>query len=180
MAADILQAQRQHLANLLEAVQRCIYFLEGSSTTFEWPLTEGFLLPNKKAAGVFEALSAINERFAKLQDTLGAAMRHGLLLAGENAESFLAVLAAYEKFGVISSIDSWQLCRAARNLAAHDYETDYRLIAAHFNTLHELRLVLYGVAFRFVDFCADQLKVSPASADFAQEFMQITSTLRSA
>ena len=51
-----LTAEREHLANLLEATQRC------------------------KVVDLFESLAAFNERFAKLQDTLGAAMRHGALL----------------------------------------------------------------------------------------------------
>lgn len=40
-----------------------------------------------------------------------------------------------EKQGVVTSIESWQLARTARNLAAHDYETDYDKVAEHFNTL---------------------------------------------
>jgi len=44
------------------------------------------LFSRKKDNDLFEALAAINERFAKLQDTLGSAMRHSLLLSGEPAD----------------------------------------------------------------------------------------------
>jgi hypothetical protein len=72
----------------------------------------------RKDVALFESLAAINERFAKLQDTLGAAMRHAVLLAGERADTFLRVLAFYEKIGVIESVAAWQLCRTVRYLAA--------------------------------------------------------------
>ena len=38
-------------------------------------------------------LEAINERFARLQDTLGLAMWHSLVLSGEQAGSFIKILA---------------------------------------------------------------------------------------
>ncbi len=68
MNLTLLSSQKQHLAELLEAIQRCVYFLD---------------------VVLFEAMAAINERFAKLQDTLGAAMRHACILSGEPADSFL-------------------------------------------------------------------------------------------
>ncbi len=173
MTNEILDAEKQHLASLLEAIQRCIYFLESSDQKIPWPLDGGVLEARKKDAALFESLAAINERFAKLQDTLGAAMRHAVILLGESADGFLKVLAFYEKAGVINSISSWQVCRTARNLAAHDYETRYREIAIHFNMLHVLRVQLYGAAARFLENCQFNLGVVPASADFSTEFTAI-------
>ena len=171
---SLLEEQRSHLANLLEAIQRCVYFLEASNRSLAWPLSGEQLTQSKKDNDLFEALAAVNERFAKLQDSLGAAMRHSLLLAGEQAESFMKVLAIFEKFGVIHSIEDWQTARSARNLAAHDYETDYHLVAEHFNTLHDLRLPLYGVARRFLAYSRNELLITPTGDDFAAEFEQIT------
>jgi len=68
-------------------------------------------------------------------------MRHAALLAGEPVDSFLKVLSFYEKSNVIESIEVWQLYRTTRNLAAHDYETDYEEISSHFNALNELLLL---------------------------------------
>ena len=133
MSGNILDAERQYLSNLLEAIQRCVYFLHASDRKVIWPLDAGELAVRKKDEQLFESLSAINERFAKLQDTMGGAMRHAAMLMSEPTDSFLKVLAFYEKSGVIDSISSWQLCRTARNLAAHDYETEYAEIADHFN-----------------------------------------------
>ena len=89
MNLTLLSSQKQHLAELLEAIQRCIYFLDASSRKLAWPLTDDLLKAHKKEVVLFEAMAAINERFAKLQDTLGAAMRHACILSGEPADSFL-------------------------------------------------------------------------------------------
>ncbi|WP_022947227.1 hypothetical protein [Methylohalobius crimeensis] len=168
-----LEAEREHLASLLEAIQRCVYFLDASAGKLAWPLTAEFLQAHKKDPALFESLAAINERFAKLQDTLGAAMRHAYLLSGESGSTFLKVLAFFEKMGVINSIESWQLYRTTRNLAAHDYEIDYAAIAEHFNALYELEPALYRDAWRFVDYCRMELAVAPSQGDFSEEFLNI-------
>jgi len=84
---QLLKDQRTHLAGLIEAIQRCTYFLNASASTVVWPLSGAYLYEHKKTNELFEALAAVNERFAKLQDTLGSAMRHSLNLSGEQADS---------------------------------------------------------------------------------------------
>jgi hypothetical protein len=167
-----LVAEREHLANLLEAVQRCAHFLHTSAIKVPWPLQGPALKERQKDEALFEALAALNERFAKLQDTLGAAMRHAALLMAESTSPFLKVLALFEKLDVIESVASWQLCRTARTLAAHDYETDYALIAEHFNELQALQAVLIKAASRLLVFCDHSLGIQPASADFQSEFLR--------
>jgi hypothetical protein len=105
-------------------------------------------------------------------------MRHSLVLSGEQADSFMQVLAHYEKIGVVRSIEDWQIVRTARNLAAHDYETDYGKVADHFNALHELLDTLYQTARRFIDFALAELGVEPLSRDFSAEFDVITAATR--
>lgn len=177
-AADSLAAERDHLANLLEAVQRCAYFLHATSQRLPWPLQGAVLRQRQKDNTLFEALSAFNERFAKLQDTLGAAMRHASLLMSEPSTPFLRVLSLFAKLGVIDSMESWQLCRAARNLAAHDYETDYARIAEHFNELNNLQGMLIAAAGRLIDTCAQALNIQPATADFAADFANVRAATR--
>ena len=87
-AQKLLIAQQEHLASLLEAVQRCVYFLATSDRRIPWPLTGETLTQRQKDNDLFEALAAVNERFSKLQDTLGSAMRHALILLGEQVDSF--------------------------------------------------------------------------------------------
>lgn len=76
MSRDLLEAERKHLANLLEAIQRCVFFLHESESKHAWPLDGAQLASRKKDIALFESLAAINERFAKLH----AAMRHSALL----------------------------------------------------------------------------------------------------
>ena len=173
-SANLLAAQKRHLAGLLEAIQRCVYFLHASDAAINWPLTGGFLSDHKKDIDIFESLAAINERFSKLQDTIGAAMRHSLLLSGEQADSFIKILAVFEKNGVIGSIEDWQVARTARNLAAHDYEIEYSEVAQHFNALHMLNPDLYKIAGRFVSYSKQELGIAPSSADFSSEFASIS------
>lgn len=170
---ELLEAEKAHLAQLLEAIQRCVYFLNAAIQKLPFPLHGSELEHRKKEENLFETLSAFNERFSKLQDTLAAAMRHAYLLAGENANNFLKILAFYEKQEVIVSIETWQLLRTARNLAAHDYEIDYFQIAEHFNTLNELTTVLYVTANNFIYFCENQLAIRPITPDFTKEFSAV-------
>ena len=174
--SELLFSEKQHLANLLEAIQRCVYFLDASQKGIEWPLTESVLDLRKKDNDLFEALSAINERFAKLQDSLGSAMRHSIVFSGEQADSFIKVLAIFEKNQVIHSVEEWQVARTARNLAAHDYEISYSDVADHFNTLHSLTHILYQIARRFIAYCEQELGICPRSPDFSEEFYLITVT----
>lgn len=103
MDQTILNSEKQHLAELLEAIQRCVYFFDASSRKLTWPLTAELLETQKKDVGLFEAMAAINERFAKLLDTLGKAMRHACILAGKPTDSFLKTLSLPDK--TISTMD---------------------------------------------------------------------------
>lgn len=173
MSQDLLHEQRHYLAQLLEAIQRCAWFLYRSDTKITWPIDPKWLAEHKKDVDLFETLAAINERFAKLQDSLASAMRHSALLAGEPSDSFLKVLAFFEKQGVIDSTSDWQRCRAVRNMAAHDYATHYAEIAEHFNLLHEHADVLFRASRRLIAWTGEQLGIFPASQDFSPEFERI-------
>ena len=177
MNTNSLTAESEHLANLLEALQRCTHFLHASASKVAWPLDGVALRQRHKDVDLFESLAAFNERFAKLQDTLGAAMRHCALLMSEATTPFLKVLALFEKLEVIESVEAWQLCRTARNLAAHDYETDYALIAEHFNELRALLPVLVGAAARLIALSAKSLGIEPATTDFEAEFRQVCNAI---
>jgi hypothetical protein len=175
MSTDILEEQRDHLARLLEAIQRCAWFLHESDAKLYWPIDADWLARQRKDVDLFETLAAINERFAKLQDSLASAMRHSALLMGESTDSFLKILAFFEKQGVIDSMADWQRCRAVRNMAAHDYATDYAEISEHFNLLHEQTRMLFQTARRFIDISDRFLGIRPTTDDFTNEFERIFS-----
>ena len=41
--SDSLRAEEEYLAELVEAIQRCAYFLDGSIGRLKWPLDPDFL-----------------------------------------------------------------------------------------------------------------------------------------
>lgn len=52
--------QEQHLSQLLDAVQRCAWFLDQSMRKAAWPLTRNERAAHAKAADRFETLAAIH------------------------------------------------------------------------------------------------------------------------
>ena len=175
MSNTLSEEYRKHLAELLVAVQRCVYFLDGSVRRISWPVSADQLAKHSKEVELFMALSAVNERFSKLQDTLGAAMRHAAMLAGEESDTFIKTLSYFEKMDVLPSIDHWQEMRAIRNMAAHEYGTDYKEIADHFNTLRTLVPRLISISNAFSNYCSNTLGIRPSNDEFASEFKRVIS-----
>jgi len=171
---NIVDQQRAYLAQLLEAIQRSAWFLDQSQCKLTWPVSGDNLAKHRKDVDLFETLAAINERFAKLQDSLGAAMRHAALLMGEDPDNFLQLLATFEKWGILDSVETWQQCRVVRNMAAHDYDLDYAGIAEHLNTLQSLTPFLFTTARHFVHMASSKLGLEPASGHFRSEFNELT------
>ncbi len=166
---SLIEESHRHLGELLTDIERCVFFLEGSRSRISWPLTGDELAQRSKDLDLFTNLSAINERFAKLQDTLGTAMRHAALLAGEPTDNFLRVLAFFEKVRVFESVRDWQAIRALRNLAAHEYGTNYAKTADHFNAVNSSIPTLYRMSTNFFRFCADNLDITASSPDFSKD-----------
>jgi len=90
MTLSLLEESRGHLADLLEAAQRCAWYLRAGAAKVHWPLTGTELAQRLRDLEFYERLAALNERFGKLQDLLATTMRHLCELSGENTESFLA------------------------------------------------------------------------------------------
>lgn len=53
---NLLVAEKAHLAQLLEAVQRCVYFLDAAASGLPWPLDGEALALRKKDRELFGAL----------------------------------------------------------------------------------------------------------------------------
>jgi hypothetical protein len=158
-APDPNELSRQHLHDVLYAAHRTAWFMRASMQKFNWPVGALFLEKNRHALEVFEPLAAINERFGKLQDLLGSAMRHACLLLGEPTEPFLKVLAFFAKAEVIASSEDWIAIRQLRNAAAHEYGRHFADTARHFNSLHETHPVLLATLQRLTDYVAAELSL---------------------
>ncbi len=62
--STLVDDERRHLADLLTAVERCVFFLEGACSGIAWPMTGEELAARNRDVDLFSNLSAINERFA--------------------------------------------------------------------------------------------------------------------
>lgn len=163
----VVEESRRHLADLIEACQRCAWHLAASAARIDWPLTPQALEHRQMDLDLFEPLAAINERFAKLQDLLGTTMRHLCELSGERTDTFLRVLAFCEKVGIIKAIEDWQACRSLRNRAAHDYGTDFVTTAEHFNALESHIPMLKTATLALADYAKRSLGIEPSDSRFA-------------
>jgi len=175
MTPDPAELERQHLADLLEAMMRCAFFSDRLSSGIPWPLTGNLLESRCSDFDLFDKLAAFNERFSKLQDSAAATMRHSALLSGEKTTTFLEVLGFFEKVGVVKSTRDWQRIRALRNMAAHDYSIHYADIALHFNGLKEVLPELLGVVVRLVNYCDTKLTIAPKKVFFESDWNHIIS-----
>lgn len=173
MTPDPAELERQHLADLLEAMMRCAFFSDRLSSVIPWPLTGTLLESRCSDFDLFDKLAAFNERFSKLQDSAAATMRHAALLSGEKTTTFLEVLCFFEKVGVVKSTRDWQRIRALRNMAAHDYSIHYADIALHFNGLKEVLPELLRVVVRLVNYCDTKLFIAPKKVFFESDWQHI-------
>jgi len=169
MTRSLLEESRGHSADLLEAGQRCAWYLQTSADKVRWPLTGKALADRSKDVEFYERLAAINERFGKLQDLLSTTMRHLCLLNGENTDSFLRVASFCNKAGILESLEEWQACRTLRNRAAHAYGTDYTETAGHFNAMHAQIPLLTTIVVRLSSYIRQNLGIEAADASFLRD-----------
>jgi len=112
--------RRALLADKLHAVDRLSEHLRFSLGRNPYPLTSvGTLDPV-----ALESVSALIERFGKLQDLLTGVFREIVVLSGEDGSDMNRVLARMEKIGILDSVDTWRSMRLLRNLGAHEYDID--------------------------------------------------------
>lgn len=168
-----LEEMRLNLSSLLESCHRSAWYLLASSNLLNWPLSEKDLSEREMDLAFYERLAAINERFGKLQDLLGTSMRNLCLLAGENADTFLRVLAFCSKVGIVESSEDWQLCRSLRNRAAHDYGADHSITAEHFNTLHDWIPKLVSATFQLTEYAGKHLGVNAKDETFLKALVAL-------
>ncbi|WPL14144.1 hypothetical protein [Thiorhodovibrio litoralis] len=158
-------AEHLYLAEQLTALERCAYFALLVDGKVTWPLTVAALREHRLDGDWFEPLAALNERFAKLQDVLGSVMRHTAFMLAEPAPTFLSVLVFFEKHRVITSVAQWHRVRKMRNQAAHDYDLQPAVTAAHFNQIHAELPELVQIAARLVSFCQQWLDCRPLDTE---------------
>jgi len=151
--ATPLAERRAHLARKLGAIARLVGHLEFSRRRLSYPLVSIDGLDELE----LESVSALIERFGKLQDLLGGVFREIVILSGEDASDMNDVLARVEKIGVLASADDWRSLRALRNLGAHNYDDNDAAKTAFVNESARQAAILVEVASRVAAYCHEKL-----------------------
>lgn len=162
-----------HLAQQLSAVQRCAYFALMTARKVQWPLDVPTLDEHRLDVDWFEPLAALNDRFTKWQDVMGATMRHTADLLAEPTEPYLRVLVFFEKQGVIPSAEYWQGLRRMRNEAAHEYDLNPVGVVDHFNALNDQLPTLLTCTLRLASFCKSQLHCVSADIELQDRLQKL-------
>lgn len=153
--AASLPDRRAHLSRKLGAVGRLVAHLEFSRRRLPYPLSSIDALTETE----LESVSALIERFGKLQDLLGGIFREVAILSGEEADDMNDVLGRMEKIGILSSADEWRALRALRNLGAHDYDDNDAGKTEFVNESARQATILIEVAGRVASYCRDKLNI---------------------
>lgn len=159
MSAVVLQERKAHLARKLGAIARMAGHLDYSRSRLPYPLASVDALNESE----LESVSALVERFGKLQDLLGNVFRELLALSGEATIDMNDVLSRLEKIGMINSADDWRALRTLRNLGAHDYDDDDSGRAAFINEMAAQSEYLFRIAARVITYCREKLDVQAGS-----------------
>lgn len=108
-----------------------------------------------------ETFELFTNRFAKLQDFLGAKLYPLFLeLSGEDPKkmTFIDIINRLEQLGIIESAIEWKLIRNARNHISHEYPEHPELLATHINTAYEFSPKLINYFNKIIAAC-EKLKL---------------------
>lgn len=150
-----LAERKAHLARKLGAISRMTEHLNYSRSRLPYPLVS----VNTLSEPELESVSALVERFGKLQDLLGNVFREMLFLSGEDATDMNDVLSRLEKLGILDSADDWRALRSLRNLGAHDYDDDDAVKSEFINEIAAQSLKLNQIAMRITAYCLEKLNL---------------------
>jgi hypothetical protein len=150
-----LTERKAHLARKLGAIHRMVGHLDYSRNRLPYPLSSVDALGEAE----LESVSALVERFGKLQDLLGNVFREVLVLSGDDATDMNDVLSRLEKLGIFDSADDWRALRSLRNLGAHDYDDDDARKSTFINEIAAQSMHLAEIAGRVTSYCREKLAI---------------------
>ena len=158
-STSALSTRRNLLAKKLTAILRMRHHLDFSLHRLVFPLSSVDGLDDP----ALESVSALIDRFGKLQDMLGNVFREILLLSGEDVTDMNDFLSRLEKLAVLDSADDWRALRALRNLGAHDYDEDDQRKTDFINELAAQSAMLLKAVERVLAYCSGKLGLRPAA-----------------
>jgi hypothetical protein len=149
----ILAERRALLAEKLAIVERLSGHLGFSLGRLSYPLASLETLDPVS----LESVSALVERFGKLQDLLSGVFREIAVLSGDDASDMNRVFARMEKIGILASAEQWRAMRVLRNLGAHEYDPSDAGRTRFINALAADAPELTAIAGRAVDYARRHL-----------------------
>ncbi len=149
----ILAERRALLAEKLAIVERLSGHLGFSLGRLSYPLASLETLDPVS----LESVSALVERFGKLQDLLSGVFREIAVLSGDDASDMNRVFARMEKIGILASAELWRAMRVLRNLGAHEYDPSDAGRTRFINALAADAPELTTIAGRAVDYARRHL-----------------------
>lgn len=144
----ILAERRGLLGEKLAIVGRLSGYLGFSLGRLSYPLDSLEALDPVS----LESVSALVERFGKLQDLLSGVFREIAVLSGDEASDMNRVFARMEKIGILANAEQWRAMRVLRNLGAHEYDPSDAGRARFINALAADAPELMGIAARTADY----------------------------
>lgn len=149
----ILAERRTLLAEKLAIVERLSGHLQFSLGRLTYPLAS---LDSLDPISL-ESVSALVERFGKLQDLLSGVFREITVLSGDDASDMNRVFARMEKIGILSNAEQWRAMRVLRNLGAHEYDPNDAGRVRFINALASDSPELTAIASRSIDYAKRQI-----------------------
>lgn len=149
----ILAERRGLLGEKLVIVERLSGHLAFSLSRLPYPLAS---LDTLEPVSL-ESVSALVERFGKLQDLLSGVFREIAVLSGEDASDMNRVFARMEKLGILASAEQWRAMRVLRNLGAHEYDPSDGGRTRFINALAADAPELMAIAARSADYAKKKM-----------------------
>ncbi|WP_333607288.1 hypothetical protein [Arsukibacterium sp.] len=123
------------------------YLQQTASRLFSQPLDAPLLATLESNIGLSEQLDAFASRFGRLQDNIGDKLLPATLAAlGEKTGPVLDNLNKAEKYGWLSSAESWLVARQLRNKMVHEYIEDPAILAEAINAARQFIPLLQDFA----------------------------------
>jgi len=149
----ILAERRGLLGEKLAIVERLSGHLGFSLGRLSYPLDS---LENLDPVSL-ESVSALVERFGKLQDLLSGVFREIAVLSGDDVSDMNRVFARMEKIGILASAEQWRAMRVLRNLGAHEYDPSDAGRTRFINALAADAPELIAIAARAADYARQNI-----------------------
>ena len=132
-----LQMYLDELDRHISRLEKNLNYLDRS---YNFPLKAEYIEKMLEDDEEILILDSIAYRFAKLQDSLGKALRVFLYEVGENVDnmSMIDVLNLSERLGLEINPKIWMESRKIRNEISHEYIIDYDKVANALNDMKEL------------------------------------------